>query len=183
MEGTMKPTTEERAQINIEIERLWNTSSAVLDGKPSKADWTKFERERNRLFKKLGSGCRYCGNEQLEFYMLNGDLWHKVVNVEPGRRCFGAGSVCLSCVTRRLFPRQLYNSDLNDGTGGDAAGFPHELEWEDPETDYQYCIIHNRIPARRRRAGCEGRHDEPLCKARPRCKRQPHVLSARRPVE
>jgi hypothetical protein len=112
----------------------------VLDGSTStKADWTKFERECKRLFKKLGPGCRFCGNDQPEFYMLNDiDLWRKVVNVEPNRRCYGAGRVCLACVTERLYPRQLYHSDMNNGTNGPLG--TQILEWYHPETGQEYDV-------------------------------------------
>src|SRR5262249_1888245 len=128
-----KLTPEEHAAINAKIEQLWNTSPAVLEGSNStKADWTKFQRQRTRLFNKLGGehgvywGCRYCGNEQPEFYMLHAnDLWRKIINIEPGRRCYGAGWVCLACAAKRLFPRQLYNSDFGpEGRGELEDGTP-----------------------------------------------------------
>jgi len=135
-------TNEERAVINAKIEQLWNTAPAVI-GDYNGVEWKKFERARNRLFKKLGPGCRYCGG-QTEFFMLRNDLWHKVVGVEPGRRCYGAGYVCLACVADRLFPRQLYDSDFGEeGRNADDAdavrpGLNPMLDWTDPETGHQY---------------------------------------------
>src|SRR5215471_12065550 len=114
---------EERAAINGEISRLYNTTPVVLENPPvpvTKGDRISFSKRRTNLFKKLGvhnglfSGqCRYCG-AGAEYYMLQDDLWRRVVGVEPGRRCYAAGHVCLVCVSHRLFPRQLYNSDFAD---------------------------------------------------------------------
>lgn len=135
-------TFEERAVINAEIERLYNTSPVVMEDPPApvtRGDRVSFSLRRSRLFKKLGvhnglfSGqCRYCGSGA-EFYMLRGDLWRRVVGVDPGRRCYDAGHVCLECVSHRLFPRQLYGSDF-----GGEGGVEIEEIWEDPETGDEY---------------------------------------------